>query len=78
MEEEKKEIMTNGQPDGALFQDACQIIEQARWAAYHAVDVTLIKRNWLLGMRIQREVLKDKRAEYVLPSIIITLTFSTQ
>jgi hypothetical protein len=26
--------------------------------------VTLIKRNWLLGMRIQREVLKDKRAEY--------------
>ena len=64
MEEEKKEIMTNGQPDGALFQDACQIIEQAQAAAYHAVDVTLIKRNWLLGMRIQREVLKDKRAEY--------------
>jgi len=64
MEEEKKEIMTNGQQDGVLFQDACQIIEQARTAAYHAVDVTLIKRNWLLGMRIQHEVLKDKRAEY--------------
>lgn len=64
METGKKVIMTNGQPDGALFQDACQIIEQARTAAYHAVDVTLIKRNWLLGMRIQREVLKDKRAEY--------------
>ena len=64
METGKKVIMTNGQQDGVLFQDACQIIEQARWAAYHAVDVTLIKRNWLLGMRIQREVLKDKRAEY--------------
>lgn len=56
--------MTNGQQTDVLFQDACQIIEQARAAAYHAVDVTLIKRNWLLGMRIQHEVLKDKRAEY--------------
>jgi len=64
MEEEKKKIMTNGQQTDVLFQDACQIIEQARAAAYHAVDVTLIKRNWLLGMRIQHEVLKDKRAEY--------------
>lgn len=78
MEEEKKEVITNGQQDGVLFRDACQIIEQARAAAYHAVDVTLIKRNWLMGMRIQREVLKDKRAEYVLPSITTTLTFSTQ
>ena len=32
--------------------------------AYHAVNETLIKRNWLLGMRIQHEVLKDQRAEY--------------
>ena len=47
-----------------LYQDACQIIEQAQAAAYRAVDVTLIKRNWLLGLRIQHEVLKDKRAEY--------------
>ena len=47
-----------------LFQDACTIIEQARVYAYHAVDETLIKRNWLLGLRIQHEVLKDQRAEY--------------
>lgn len=47
-----------------LFQDACQIIEQGQAAAYRAVDVTLIKRNWLLGLRIQHEVLKDRRAEY--------------
>ena len=32
--------------------------------AYRSVNEVLIKRNWLLGMRIQREVLKDKRAEY--------------
>lgn len=47
-----------------LYQDACKIIEQAQVAAYRAVNETLIKRNWLLGMRIQHEVLKDKRAEY--------------
>ena len=47
-----------------LYQDACTIIDQAQSAAYRAVNETLIKRNWLLGMRIQHEVLKDKRAEY--------------
>lgn len=47
-----------------LFQDACAIIEQAQLVAYRAVNEILIKRNWLLGMRIQHEVLNDKRAEY--------------
>lgn len=61
---EKNNIIATEQQETRLFQDACQIIEQAQAAAYHAVDVTLIKRNWLLGMRIQHEVLKDKRAEY--------------
>lgn len=47
-----------------LFNDACTIIEHAQTAAYRSVNEILIKRNWLLGMRIQEEVLKDKRAEY--------------
>lgn len=47
-----------------LFHDACVIIEQAQKSAYLAVNETLIKRNWLLGMRIQHEVLNDQRAEY--------------
>ena len=47
-----------------LYKDACQIIDQAQHAAYSAVNETLIKRNWLLGLRIQHEVLKDQRAEY--------------
>ena len=47
-----------------LFNDACNIIEQAQVVAYRAVNETLIKRNWLLGMRIQHEVLKDTRATY--------------
>jgi hypothetical protein len=61
---EKDHNITTGQQETRLFRDACQIIEKAQATAYHAVDVTLIKRNWLLGMRIQHEVLKDKRAEY--------------
>ena len=60
----KQNIIAIGQPDTRLFQDACQIIEQAQESAYRQVNETLIKRNWLLGLRIQHEVLKDKRAEY--------------
>ena len=48
----------------SLFSDACQIIEEAQSLAYKAINVTLIKRNWLLGMRMQHEVMRDKRAEY--------------
>ena len=48
----------------SLLQDACVIIDQAQALAYRQVNETLIKRNWLLGMRIQHEVLKDKRADY--------------
>ncbi len=54
---------TKLEADG-LYQDACSIIEQAQATAYRIVNEILIKRNWLLGMRIQNEVLKDKRAEY--------------
>lgn len=50
-------------PEG-LLKDSCVIIEQAQLSAYQAVNETLIKRNWLLGMRIQHEVLKEQRAEY--------------
>lgn len=54
--------MTNN-TDG-LLHDACIIIEEAQKKAYCAVNETLIKRNWLLGMRIRHEVLNEKRAEY--------------
>lgn len=49
---------------GNLFHDACTIIEKAQRSAYQAVNEMIIKRNWLLGMRIHHEVLKDQRAEY--------------
>lgn len=50
--------------NSSLLNDACNIIEQAQATAYRQVNETLIKRNWLLGMRIRHEVLKDERAEY--------------
>ncbi len=62
----KGEIVRPETPEAAngLVHDACIIIEQAQKSAYRAVNETLIKRNWLLGMRIQHEVLKEQRAEY--------------
>ena len=60
---EQNDVIANGEVD-VLYHDACNIIEQARETAYRAVNETLIKRNWLLGMRIQHEVLKGERAEY--------------
>lgn len=62
--EEEKGIMINGQQDAMLFQDACTIIEKAQEEAYRQVNVTLIKRNWLLGLRISIDLLKAQRAEY--------------
>ena len=64
MEEKNKDIVIDGQQETLLFQDACIIIDEAQAVAYRSVDITLIKRNWLLGLRIQHDVLKDKRAEY--------------
>ena len=67
---------TATEPDG-LYKDACVIIEQAQAVAYRAVNEVLIKRNWLLGMRIQHEVLQDKRAEYgqqVVKNLALELT----
>ena len=64
MEDNKDMKIGSEKQEHALFQDACTIIEQARVAAYRTVNEILIKRNWLLGMRIRYEVLKNKRAGY--------------
>ena len=61
---EKDNILATGQQETLLYQDACTIIDQAQEVAYRQVNETLVKRNWLLGFRIQHEVLKGKRAEY--------------
>ena len=62
MEDKMKDITPIDK--SSLLNDACNIIEQAQATAFRQVNETLIKRNWLLGMRIRHEVLKDERAEY--------------
>ena len=49
MEEKNKDIVIDGQQETLLFQDACIIIDEAQAVAYRSVDITLIKRNWLLA-----------------------------
>lgn len=56
MEEKENNMIKEERQEKMLFQDACTIIDQAQRAAYHAVDVTLIKRNWLLGMNVKYPV----------------------
>ena len=48
-----------------ILEDICTIIDEARGYAYKAVNVALVKRNWLIGKRIAEEELKGKvRADY--------------
>lgn len=76
-EKEVKNQIANAASSQSLIQDACAIIDQAQASAYRQVNETLIKRNWLLGMRIQHEVLQVQRAEYgeqVIKSLAKALT----
>ena len=55
---------------GDLLQDVRAIIEASRASAYQAVNLALVRRNWLLGRRIAEEELNgDGRAEYGLEVI---------
>ncbi len=48
-----------------IFVDAKSIIDSARSYAYTTVNISLIKRNWLIGKRISEEcLLGEDRAEY--------------
>lgn len=52
-------------PTNDLLNDAKQIIEVSQKAAYRAVNLALVQRNWLLGYRIAQEELKgEERSEY--------------
>ena len=44
-------------------QDVSQIIDKSRKVVYQAIDVVLLKRNWLIGKRIYEEELKETRKE---------------
>ena len=41
-----------------ILKDMCGIIESSQKAAYQAVNIALVQRNWLLGYRIASEELQ--------------------
>ena len=59
------QLLFDGHLSGPLLDDARQIIDTTREYAYHAVNVAMIQRNWLLGRRIAEETLRgEDRADY--------------
>ena len=55
---------------GDILRDMREIIEVSRRSAYQAVNLALVRRNWLLGRRIAEEEMKGRhRAEYGLEII---------
>lgn len=62
---EQNSIMANFVKTDDIVKDMCGIIESSREAAYQAVNVALVQRNWLIGYRIAVEELGgENRAEY--------------
>ncbi|WP_330567188.1 PDDEXK nuclease domain-containing protein [Agathobacter rectalis] len=48
-----------------ILNDMCGIIESSQKAAYQAVNIALVQRNWLLGYRIASEEMQgNERAKY--------------
>ena len=58
-------LMDNFVKTDDILKDMCGIIESSQKAAYQAVNIALVQRNWLLGYRIASEELQgNERAEY--------------
>ena len=71
---DNKSLLIEYKNTSDILTDMRGIIETARQNAYNAVNVALVKRNWLLGRRIAEEELNGgSRAEYGL-EIIKTLS----
>ena len=47
-----------------LFFEIREIIERARSKVARSVNSTLVMMYWMIGKRINEEILKDKRADY--------------
>ena len=46
-----------------IVNDVYEIINKSRQIAYQAIDIVLLKRNWLIGKRIYEEEMRDARQE---------------
>lgn len=59
---------------GDILKDMCGIIESSKQSAYQAVNIALLRRNWLIGYRIAEEELKGgNRSDYYGEEIIKNL-----
>ena len=57
-----------------ILKDMCGIIESSKQSAYQAVNIALLRRNWLIGYRIAEEELKGgNRSDYYGEEIIKNL-----
>lgn len=81
MSDAKKEIITsmNYSNTDNILSDMKNIIDAAQSQAYQAVNITLVKRNWLIGYRIVEEELKgasrsDNYGKEVMKSLAKSLT----
>lgn len=62
---DQNNIMDNFVKTDDILKDMCGIIESSQKAAHLAVNITLIRRNWLLGYRIASEEMQGEgRAKY--------------
>lgn len=71
----KKDNISSLLPDGKLFNELSQLIEQSRRQVAIAANSTLVLLYWQVGRRINKEVLNNKRAAY---GKEIVATVSTQ
>lgn len=60
MKQQELNLLDGYTPTNDLLNDAKQIIEVSQKAAYRAVNLALVQRNWLLGYRIAQEELKGE------------------
>lgn len=70
MNEIENASIVNYMNTGNILQDMCEIIKISRESAYQAVNLALVRRNWLLDRRIAEEELNgESRADYGLEII---------
>lgn len=50
--------------DHALFDEISTLIEKSRQAIYRQANQTMVMMFWQIGMRINNDVLQNKRADY--------------
>lgn len=60
--DKKLPLSLNGAGD--IESDISAIVEASRFEAIRSVNITLLQRNYLLGKRIFKEIMKEKRGDY--------------